>query len=127
MARVSAAMHTGVLLLLLPGGRPFHLSSPATAPQTSGFPPQPLMCAADAAEPAPASAAANTAEPPAGWDRSILTCARCKAAFIIDRTLFGEGQQVHCANCNNEWFQTADRLQTLPDGMELVEHPESMR
>ena len=62
------------------------------------------------------------------WDGdTILTCAKCKAAFMIDVEAFGKGREVSCSTCNHEWYQTADRLQKLPSDMKLVEYPESMK
>lgn len=79
------------------------------------------MCAADAST---SSAPLLTA---LGDARTILTCAKCKAAFPIDPEAFGSGRRVRCNNCDHEWYQTADRLQRLPESMELIEYPEKMR
>ena len=126
MRRTSPTVYVGLLLLLCPGVAPFQLRTPgvcsARQPTFLSEPPN-LMCAADAgASSAPLLTALGDA-------RTILTCAKCKAAFPIDADAFGSGRRVRCNNgdCNHEWYQTADRLQRLPENMELIEYPEKMR
>ena len=66
--------------------------------------------------------------PESEWDgETILTCAKCKAAFMIDVEAFGKGREVSCSTCNHEWYQTAERLQKLPKDMKLIAYPESMK
>merc|ERR1719424_1328723 len=115
----SPPIYVGLLLLLSSGVAPFQLRTPG-------------MCTEDtsAVEAAPAKAAAATDASlltTLGEARTILTCAKCKAAFPIDAEAFGSGRRVKCLNCEHEWFQTADRLQRLPESMELIEYPEKMR
>jgi len=126
MRHTSPTVYVGLLLLLCPGVAPFQLRTPgvcsARQPTFLSEPPN-LMCAADAgASSAPLLTALGDA-------RTILTCAKCKAAFPIDADAFGSGRRVRCNNgdCNHEWYQTADRLQRLPENMELIEYPEKMR
>jgi len=90
----------------------------------------PAMCAADGAtETSDDSIGSLPREvPESEWDgETILTCAKCKAAFMIDVEAFGTGREVSCSTCNHEWYQTADRLQKLPGDMKLVTYPESMK
>ena len=103
-----STVYVGLLLLLCPGVAPFQLRTPgmcsARQPTFLSEPPT-LMCAADAST---SSAPLLTA---LGDARTILTCAKCKAAFPIDPEAFGSGRRVRCNNCDHEWYQTADRLQ----------------
>jgi predicted Zn finger-like uncharacterized protein len=126
MRHTSPTVYVGLLLLLCPGVAPFQLRTPgvcsARQPTFLSEPPN-LMCAADAgASSAPLLTGLGDA-------RTILTCAKCKAAFPIDADAFGSGRRVRCNNgdCSHEWYQTADRLQRLPESMELIEYPEKMR
>lgn len=131
----SPPMYVGLLLLLSPGVAPFQLRTPGmcSARQATFLSEPPtLMCAeeASAVEAAPAKAAAASDDPllsSLSEARTMLTCAKCKAAFPIDAEAFGSGRRVKCLNCDHDWFQTADRLQRLPENMELVEYPEKMR
>ena len=131
----SPPIYMGLLLLLSSGASPFRLHTPGmcSVRQATFLTELPaLMCAEEGAavEAAPAEAAAAAeASGPAklGDARTILTCARCKAAYPIDADAFGASQRVKCLNCGHEWFQTSDRLQRLPENMELIEYPEKMR
>lgn len=131
----SPPIYVGLLLLLSSGVAPFQLRTPGmcSARQATFLSEPPtLMCTEDASavEAAPAKAAAATDASlltTLGEARTILTCAKCKAAFPIDAEAFGSGRRVKCLNCEHEWFQTADRLQRLPESMELIEYPEKMR
>lgn len=58
---------------------------------------------------------------------TILTCSRCKATYDVDIQQFGNGCQVQCSVCSNEWFQSSSRLHTLPSGMTLIDYPEEMK
>ena len=60
-------------------------------------------------------------------DSKLLTCSKCKASYLIDEMEFGTGQQVMCGVCGHEWFQTANRLQTQPPDMDLIEYPQAMK
>jgi len=59
----------------------------------------------------------------------LVTCSRCKASFEVDEADFSTGKQVRCGGtgCDHQWFQTADRLQTVPRDMELVDYPQEMK
>ena len=83
-----------------------------------------LVCRPFASSPRHESALMQTKAP-----SKLVTCARCKATFEVDEADFATGRQVRCGGtgCDHEWFQTADRLQTLPNGMELVEYPQEMK
>ena len=72
----------------------------------------------------PPVAQEDSADAPAG---PVLTCSRCKASYVIDEAAFGTGKQVKCTNCGHEWYQSLERLSSLPPDMELVEYPEKMR
>jgi hypothetical protein len=59
----------------------------------------------------------------------VVTCSRCKATFQVDEADFKTGRTVRCGGtgCDHEWFQTADRLQTIPNDMDLIEYPQEMK
>lgn len=60
----------------------------------------------------------------------FVTCGKCKATFEVNEADFESGgRQVQCGGtgCTYKWFQTADRLQTMPNDVELVEYPQEMK
>ena len=107
----SPPIYVGLLLLLSSGVAPFQLRTPGmcSARQATFLSEPPtLMCTEDASavEAAPAKAAAATDASlltTLGDARTILTCAKCKAAYPIDAEAFGSGQRVKCLNCEHEW------------------------
>lgn len=52
-------------------------------------------------------------------------CSKCKAVYTIDTDRFGRGKKLTCVVCNHGWWQTTDRLQTLRQGFELKDFPDS--
>ena len=70
----------------------------------------------------------NAASPP-GQETFVVTCSTCKASYVIQPDQLGEGngRRVRCDNCGNEWFQSTNRLHTLPNNMELVEYPKELK
>ena len=121
----------GLFLLLWSGASSFRMQTPGmcSARQVAFLAEPPaLMCAEEAAAVEETAVVAEASDPATlGASRTILTCAKCKAAYPIDPEAFGTSQRVRCLNCDHEWFQTSDRLQRLPENMELIEYPETMR
>lgn len=62
-------------------------------------------------------------------EAKVITCSKCKATFEVDEADFVNGKEVQCGGtgCDYKWFQTADRLQTIPDVMELIDYPQEMK
>jgi len=75
----------------------------------------------------PCLVAAVAEKPPVVVGTKIVTCENCHASYELDAELLKDGQEVRCAVCGHEWFQTQSGLQDMPANMEFVEYPQEMK
>jgi predicted Zn finger-like uncharacterized protein len=47
------------------------------------------------------------------------SCGTCRASYMIDPVVLGEGRRVKCMVCSNIWFQSSSKLRTLKVGIQL--------